>query len=71
MELILKESIRVNDVHEDLYKSFIDSNVQEKISWGDSNFEELGVDVADLAGAGVAFVVEDYVVGAHHFFFGT
>lgn len=38
---------------------------------GDCSFEELGVDVADLAGAGVAFVVQDYVVGAHHFFFGT
>ena len=25
----------------------------------------------DLAGAGVAFVVEDYVVGAHHLFFGA
>ena len=29
------------------------------------------VDVHDLAGAGVAFVVEHHIVGAHHFFFGT
>ena len=30
MELILKESIRVNDDHDDIDKSFIDSTVQEK-----------------------------------------